>query len=47
MPLFYERDPDGLPRRWLARVKSSLSRHISRFSADRMLRDYLAHLYAS
>jgi starch phosphorylase len=46
LPLFYERDGDGLPHRWLARVKTSLQRLASRFSADRMLRDYVTAVYA-
>lgn len=47
LPLFYERDDDGLPHRWLARVKTSMCRLIPRFSAERMLRDYVAMVYAS
>ena len=46
IPLFHERDADGLPHRWLARVKASMSRLIPRFSAERMLRDYAAQLYS-
>jgi starch phosphorylase len=46
IPLFYERDGEGLPRRWLARMKSSLHRFVPRFSGERMLRDYLATVYA-
>ncbi len=46
IPLFYERSPQGLPERWLARVKSSMRRLIPRFSADRMVREYEDSLYA-
>jgi starch phosphorylase len=35
LPLFYERDPDGLPRRWLQRVRASLSRLTPRLSRPR------------
>jgi starch phosphorylase len=45
IPLFYDRSPDGIPHRWLARVKTSMRRLIPRFSAERMLRDYLTTLY--
>jgi starch phosphorylase len=41
VPLFYERDADGLPSRWLARVKASLRTLGPRFSATRMLDEYV------
>jgi starch phosphorylase len=45
VPLFYDRGADGLPRRWLSRVRASLSRLAPRFSANRMLREYVERLY--
>ena len=45
IPLFYERDTDGLPRRWLQRIKISMARLIPCFNAERMLRDYLERIY--
>jgi starch phosphorylase len=45
IPLFYERGEDGIPHRWLARVKASMAKLIPRFSAERMLRDYVEKLY--
>jgi len=45
IPLFYERDAAGLPVRWLARVRASMQRLIPRFSAERMIRDYVTTLY--
>jgi starch phosphorylase len=45
VPLFYDRDAEGLPRAWLRRVRASLSRLTPRFSANRMLREYLADHY--
>jgi starch phosphorylase len=47
IPLFYERDEAGVPRRWLARVKASMRRLIPRFSAERMLNDYLERYYTA
>jgi starch phosphorylase len=44
-PAFYERDATGLPRAWLRRVRASLSRLTPRFAANRMLADYVIHLY--
>jgi len=45
VPLFYDRDADGLPRAWLERVRSSLSRLTPRFSASRMVREYAIRYY--
>jgi starch phosphorylase len=46
VPMFYDRDGQGLPRRWIARVKQALLTITPRFSARRMLRDYVDHAYA-
>ena len=46
LPLFYERDAGGLPRGWLARMKLSMGRLIPRFSAGRMVREYVSGLYS-
>ena len=45
VPSFYERDAEGLPRRWLRRVRASLSRLTPQFSANRMLREYVTGFY--
>jgi glycogen phosphorylase len=45
VPAFYDRDADGLPRAWLARVKASLRTNGPQFSATRMLRDYVHTIY--
>ena len=47
VPLFYERDPAGLPRRWISRIKVSMERLIPRFSAERMVAEYLSALYGA
>jgi len=46
LPAFYERDERGVPVRWMARVKASLRTIGPRFSAARMLRDYVDQTYA-
>jgi len=46
IPLFHDRGADGIPRRWLGRVRTSMQRLIPRFSAGRMLRDYVTAIYA-
>jgi starch phosphorylase len=40
VPLFYERDADGIPRRWLEKVKRSLATLAPRFDAGRMIAEY-------
>jgi starch phosphorylase len=45
VPAFYDRDDDGLPRAWLARVKASLRTNGPEFSASRMVRDYVRQIY--
>jgi len=45
VPLYYERDPDGLPRRWIARMKRAIRTMGARFSADRMVKDYVLNTY--
>jgi glycogen phosphorylase len=45
IPLFYERDVDGLPRGWIQRMKNSISSLAWRFSAHRMVMDYVKSAY--
>jgi len=40
VPCYYERDADGLPRRWLELMKRAITTTIWRFSTTRMLREY-------
>jgi glycogen phosphorylase len=45
VPLFLDRDADGLPRRWLQMVKRSLRTNGPRFSAARMVEEYAERIY--
>ena len=45
VPAFYERDAQGLPQVWLARVRASLRTLAPQFSTQRMLADYAASVY--
>ena len=45
IPEFYDRDKTGLPRAWLAKVRKSMSMLTPRFSANRMVREYLDQVY--
>jgi glycogen phosphorylase len=45
IPLFYDRDSDGLPRRWIQMMMNSISSLAWRFSAHRMVMDYAKSSY--
>ena len=40
IPLYYQRDQDGLPRGWIRRMKRTIRTLGWRFNADRMVMDY-------
>jgi glycogen phosphorylase len=46
LPMFDERNDEGVPWRWVRMVKHSLRTLGPRFGADRMLRDYLEQAYS-
>ena len=45
MPLFYDRDADGLPQQWIERMVESIATCAARFSANRMVMDYVRSCY--
>ena len=45
IPLFYQRDKDGLPRGWITRMKRTIRTLGWRFNADRMVMDYTSKCY--
>ncbi len=45
IPLYYQRDKDGLPRGWITRMKRTIRTLGWRFSADRMVMDYTTKCY--
>jgi starch phosphorylase len=46
IPEFYQRDERGIPRKWVARIRASMSTLAPEFSSNRMLRDYVEKYYA-
>jgi glycogen phosphorylase len=44
-PLFYERDEHDVPAAWCERIKHALATCTPRFSASRMLNDYVERIY--
>ncbi|HLI84901.1 MAG TPA: alpha-glucan family phosphorylase [Bryobacteraceae bacterium] len=45
IPAFYERDEQGVPRRWVAKMRESLARLTPQFSANRTVRQYTEQHY--
>jgi starch phosphorylase len=46
VPAFYERDPAGVPHRWMGVVKQAIRTVSPRFSARRMVKEYVERMYA-
>jgi len=45
VPLFYERNENGLPTTWIAKMKASIHMAGRDFAAQRMVRDYVDKFY--
>jgi starch phosphorylase len=45
VPEFYDRDLHGIPRAWVARIRSSMAQLTPRFSSNRMLGEYVDRMY--
>ena len=45
VPTFYETDDKGLPREWIAMMRSSIATMTAQFSTDRMVLDYVNQIY--
>ncbi|MGC9943733.1 MAG: alpha-glucan family phosphorylase [Verrucomicrobiota bacterium] len=45
VPMFFNRDAQGIPREWLKRVRKSMATLVSRFTTDRMVKEYTNKYY--
>jgi starch phosphorylase len=45
VPTFYDRDVQGIPRKWLQIVKQSIRTVLPRFSTRRMVKEYVRDMY--
>jgi glycogen phosphorylase len=45
VPLFYDRDVDGLPRRWVDKMKDAIQLNCPFFNTARMVREYAERAY--
>lgn len=47
VPMFYDRDDQGIPREWIKRIRSAMQSLTSQFSTDRMVAEYVERFYMS
>jgi starch phosphorylase len=45
VPVYYERDDGGIPRRWVSMMKRSLETLVPAFNSDRMVEEYVRRIY--
>jgi len=45
VPLYYERDEEGIPRRWVTMMKEAMASTIAQYSTHRMVQDYATRAY--
>ena len=45
IPLYYQRDQDGIPHGWVTIVKNAIRTNAPQFSARRMLKEYVDKFY--
>ena len=45
VPMFFNRDVNGLPREWLKRVRNAMKTLVPQFTTDRMVREYTTKYY--
>ena len=45
IPCFYERDANGIPRRWIAKIRRAMVTLVPQYSTWRMVQDYSNKYY--
>jgi starch phosphorylase len=45
VPLFFERDSQGLPRKWIHRIRRAMTTLVPQFTTDRMVKEYTEKYY--
>ena len=45
VPMFYDRDEDGVPREWVQMQKNAMRSLVWRFSSHRMVNEYVTYCY--
>ena len=47
IPSFYDRDANGVPRKWIQKIRRAMATLVVQFSTDRMVKDYAQKYYAA
>jgi starch phosphorylase len=45
IPLYYDQDREGLPRKWIAMMKRSIQTLVTEYNSDRMVEEYARRIY--
>jgi starch phosphorylase len=45
IPMFFERDEQGIPRQWIQRIRRAMVTLVPRFTTDRMVKEYAQKYY--
>lgn len=45
IPAFYDKNEDGIPSKWIEKMKNALATLTPQFSSDRMLMEYIRNIY--
>ncbi len=45
IPLFYQRDKSGIPRKWIARIRNAMQTIVPRYNTHRMVSEYARRYY--
>jgi starch phosphorylase len=45
IPLFFDRDASGIPRKWIQRIRRAMVTLVSTFTTDRMVKEYTRRYY--
>lgn len=46
VPLYYDRETDGLPRNWIAMMRRSIQTLAPKYNSDRMVEEYAGRIYS-
>jgi glycogen phosphorylase len=47
VPMFFERDAQGIPRKWIQRIRRTMVTLVPQFTTDRMVKEYTQKYYLS
>jgi starch phosphorylase len=47
VPMYFNRDEQGIPRQWIQRIRNSMATMVSQFTTDRMVKEYAQKYYGA